>query len=67
MHPVVLADGTAVGTWSSERSGDRMSLTVRPFGPLEHTHRRRIDEEGRDIGRFLGTETEIFYPKRSAR
>ena len=67
LHPVVLADGTAVGTWSSERSGDRMSLTVRPFGPLEHTHRRRIDEEGRDIGRFLGTETEIFYPKRSAR
>jgi hypothetical protein len=38
-----------------------------PFEPLRPTLRLRIDEDARDIGRFLKTEVRTFYPKRSAR
>jgi len=64
---VVLVDGRAVGTWSSKRTTDGLSVDVNPFEPLGRTLRRRIDEEARDIGRFLKTQAGTTYPKRSAR
>jgi hypothetical protein len=67
VHPVVLVDGRALGTWRSERSADGLHVEVRPFGPWDRTLRRRIDEDAHDIGRFLQTEARTSYPKRSAR
>jgi hypothetical protein len=67
LHPVVLIDGRAVGTWSAERTADGLQVEVSSFGPLDRTLRRRIDEDGQDIGRFLKTGARTSYPKRSAR
>jgi hypothetical protein len=67
LHPVVLVDGRAMGTWSSERTTDGLRVDVSPFEALGPTLRRHIDEEARDIGRFLKTEAGTSYPKRSAR
>jgi DNA glycosylase AlkZ-like len=67
LHPVVLVDGRAAGTWSSERAAGELRVDVMPFEPLRPTLRLRIDEDARDIGRFLKTEVRTFYPKRSAR
>jgi hypothetical protein len=67
LHPVVLVDGRAVGTWTSERTAHELRVVVMPFAPLGPTLRRRIDEDARDIGRFLKTEVRTSYPKRSAR
>jgi len=67
LHPVVLVDGRAMGTWSSERTTDRLHVDVSPFEPLRPMLRRRIDEDARDIGRFLTIEARTTYPKRSAR
>jgi hypothetical protein len=67
LHPVVLVDGRAVGTWSWERAAHELRIDVMPFPPLRLTLRRRIDEDARDIGRFLKTEVGTSYPKRSAR
>ncbi len=67
LHPVVLADGMAVGTWSSERTADELRVEVSPFGPLDRTFRRRIDEDAQDMGRFSRIEARTSYPKRSAR
>ena len=67
LHPVVLVDGRAVGTWRSERSVDGLRVEVSAFGPLDRAVRTRIDEDARDIGRFLGTGARTSYPKRSAR
>jgi hypothetical protein len=67
LHPVVLVDGRAVGTWSSERAAGAVRIEVSPFGSLTRTLRPRIDHEARDIGRFLKTEARATYPKRSAR
>jgi hypothetical protein len=67
LRPAVLVDGRAVGTWSSERATGALRIEVSPFGSLSRTLRRSIDEEARDIGRFLKTEARTTYPKRSAR
>ena len=67
LHPVVFVDGKAMGTWSSERTTDGLRVDVSPFEPLGPNLRRRIDEDARDIGRFLKTEARTTYPKRSAR
>jgi hypothetical protein len=67
LHPVVLVDGRAMGTWTSERTTDGLHVDVSPFEPVGPTLRRRIDEEARDVGRFLKTEAGTTYPKRSAR
>jgi Winged helix DNA-binding domain len=67
LHPVVLVDGRAVGTWSSERAADELRVDVMPFEPLRPRLRRRIDEDARDIGRFLKAGAKTTYPKRSAR
>jgi hypothetical protein len=67
LHPVVLVDGRAVGTWSSERAAHELRIDVMPFEPLPPTLRRRIDEDVRDIGRFVKTQVSTSYPKRSAR
>jgi hypothetical protein len=67
LHAVVLVDGRAVGTWSSERTTHGLRVDVSPFEPLGPALRRRIDEDARDIGRSLKTEARTTYPKRSAR
>jgi hypothetical protein len=63
----VLVDGSARGTWSSERAADELQVDVVPFEPMRPALRPRIDEDAEDIGRFLKTEVRTSYPKRSAR
>jgi hypothetical protein len=67
LHPVVLVDGRAAGTWGSERTRVGLHVDVSTFEPSRPMLRRRIDEEARDIGRFLKIEARTIYPKRSAR
>jgi hypothetical protein len=67
LHSVVLVDGRAVGTWSSGRAADELRVDVMPFAALGPTLRRWIDQDARDVGRFLKTRAKTSYPKRSAR
>jgi mono/diheme cytochrome c family protein len=52
LHPVVLADGRAVATWTRERSHG--SVAVQPFRRLPNGTGRDITGESRDVERFLG-------------
>ena len=54
LHPVVLADGLALGTWSSQRTSARLRLEVRPFSRLEPAARRALAAEASDVAAFLG-------------
>ena len=54
LHPVIVVDGRAAGTWSLRRIGRRGRLTVEPFEALSKAVRVRVDEELVDIARFLG-------------
>ena len=54
LSPVVLVDGRAVGVWSHERKGVRLSVRITPFGRLSPMVRSHIREEADDLGRFFG-------------
>ena len=50
IQPFVLVDGFVRATWRVDRTKDRATLTVEPFGPLSATQRDEIDAE---VGRLL--------------
>ncbi len=54
LHPALLVDGLALGTWRSKRRGTRVEVAVEPFGALAANVDRVIDDEVEDLGRFLG-------------
>src|SRR5215211_937733 len=56
IHPAVVVDGRVAGTWRSRRAGDRLEVTVEPFGRLPAGARPGLEAETADLGRFLGAE-----------
>jgi len=56
IHPAVVVDGRVAGTWRSRRAGDRLELTVEPFGRLPAGTHPGLEAEAADLGRFLGGE-----------
>ncbi len=57
IHPAVVVDGRVAGTWRSRRAGDRLELTVEPFGGrLPGGSGPALEQEAADLGRFLGVE-----------
>ena len=59
LHPVVLADGQLVATWSTTRSSSALRLEVAPFMPLTATVKSAIAAEAKDIADFLGEPVEV--------
>ena len=53
IRPVVLADGIAAGTWRLMRRTRDVTVTVTPFEPLDAAIIPALEEEGRDLSRFL--------------
>ena len=58
IRPVLLVDGRAVGTWSTNRTSNALRLEVRPFSPPATWIRSAIDAEAQDLGGFLGLRVE---------
>lgn len=54
VRPGVTVDGRFVGTWSSKRSGKRLSVSLEPFTRLEPEWEGAIAREIEDVGRFEG-------------
>jgi uncharacterized protein YcaQ len=52
--PVVLVDGRASAIWAQTRHGKRLNVKVSTFEPLSRRITASIQEETRDLGRFLG-------------
>ena len=61
LSPVVLNRGRVCGTWSSQRRGKRMVVTVDPFHRFSLALRTQIEAEVEDLGRFLGVAGETTY------
>jgi hypothetical protein len=61
LHPVMVAGGRVVGTWT--RALGRTAVTVRPepFAPLGPTACRSFEAAARRYGRFLGLEPEVRW------
>jgi Winged helix DNA-binding domain len=60
IHPAVVVDGRVAGTWRARRAGDRLDVTVEPFGDrLPPGTGPGLDAEVADLGRFLGVEARL--------
>jgi winged helix DNA-binding protein len=55
LHPVLVTDGRAIGTWASERTSSGLRLEVHPFVRPAPSVRRGVVAEVGDIARFLRT------------
>jgi hypothetical protein len=61
IHPVVLVDGRALGTWVMKRRKNFLEIILYPFESLPDELNPLIEAEVADIGRFLGEEA-IWSP-----
>jgi Winged helix DNA-binding domain len=52
IRSAITVDGAVVGTWSSKRTGERLAVSLEPFGALEPELADAVAEEVADIGRF---------------
>jgi Winged helix DNA-binding domain len=59
IRPSVVVDGRAVATWSSKRTGKRLTVTVDPFAPLDDDVLVAIGVEVADLGRFESLEATL--------
>jgi len=63
IHPVLLVDGRARGTWKSQHRKGRLEVVIEPFVPLPNQLRPLIEAEVADLGRFLGEEAVLILTK----
>jgi len=59
VRPTIVIDGRFAGTWVSKRSGDRLRVTLEPFGTLSDDEHRALEAEVADIGRFESLEATL--------
>ncbi|HEV7128635.1 MAG TPA: winged helix DNA-binding domain-containing protein [Ktedonobacterales bacterium] len=59
LHPTLLVDGRALGTWRTVVRLDRLEMIVAPFAPLPATILPALAAEAADVGRFLGLEATL--------
>ncbi|GAC1370958.1 MAG: winged helix DNA-binding domain-containing protein [Ktedonobacteraceae bacterium] len=63
LHPTLLADGRAVGTWKSKQQQNYLQVQVEPFGQLAPEVSAQVETEVSDLARFLETKTWIAQEK----
>jgi hypothetical protein len=59
IKPTVLVDGRIVGVWSFQKGG--RVIQIEKFGSLTEAVISQIEDEARDIGRFLGADTTLTF------
>lgn len=59
IHPVVIADGRAVGTWRNVRTRDSLEVVVEPFLTLASDLVLGLEAEVEDLGHFLGLPADM--------
>ncbi len=53
LHPVLLVDGQALGTWSMQRKASLLKISLSPFEELPASILPFIEQEAQDLMRFL--------------
>lgn len=56
LHPTLIVDGWAVGTWKSKRQKDHLDILVEPFDTLTSEIHAGLEAEVTDIARFLDVQ-----------
>jgi len=63
LSPVVLVEGKAQALWSRRKKGNRLHITVQPFGEISGSVQRQVKEEVADLARFNETPYELSFRK----
>ena len=63
ISPVVLVRGAVEATWEHAVAGDRLEITIHPFGTLPRDVRQGIEAEAGYLARFLGKPPAIAYAR----
>lgn len=56
ISPVLVVDGTVAGVWEHERRGTEVTITLRPFAPLDAATRGAVEEHARRYGPLLDAD-----------
>ncbi|OGO34636.1 MAG: hypothetical protein A2Z16_05875 [Chloroflexi bacterium RBG_16_54_18] len=56
IHPVLLVDGRASGTWNMQRKAEHLKISLYPFDKLPAAILPLIEREAGDLKRFLGLD-----------
>ncbi len=59
LHPTLIANGWAVGTWKSKRQKNHLDILVEPFDTLTPEIQLGLEAEVSDLGRFLGVQSAL--------
>jgi hypothetical protein len=62
LRPSIVVDGALAGTWTSKRSGKKLTIELEPFEELDTHVRAAVDAEVADIGRFEGLDATLTSP-----
>jgi Winged helix DNA-binding domain len=68
LHPAIVVDGRAVGTWTTTGASRGLRLEARPFSRLSSGARDGIAAEAAALASFLGTpiDVDVVRPDRAA-
>ena len=53
----VLAAGRVTGTWRPRKSGRKLTITIRTFGPLSDRDRKSLQAEAEQVGPLRGASS----------
>lgn len=59
LHPTMVVDGRAVGTWESKRQKNHLDVMVEPFDQLAPEVHSELEDEVTDLARFLGVKATL--------
>ena len=59
LHPVLLVDGRALGTWKSKRKKNHLDVVVEPFDQLAPEVHQGLEAEVTDLARFLDAQATL--------
>jgi len=60
LHPTLLIDGRAVGTWKSKRRKNQLDILLEPFNHLPTEVHPGLEAEVIDLARFLDIKTALY-------
>jgi hypothetical protein len=61
ISPVVLVDGRMAGVWRHERKGERLLVSIEPFGALPAWAQRAAEGEAARLATFVGGRLELTW------
>ncbi len=57
----ILVNGRVIGVWTQKATEKRLTVTLKPFEPLDREVRQAVREEAVNLGHFLDREAEVVF------